>query len=44
MFFFGNIATREIKYYLLRYNLFYVDMKAKGNVQENRILWTYYLE
>jgi len=32
---FGNIVIREIKYYLLRYNLLHVDIKVKDNVQKN---------
>jgi hypothetical protein len=41
---FGNIVAREIKYYLLRYNLSDVDTKVKDNVQENGTLWKYRLE
>jgi hypothetical protein len=44
MFFFGNIVAREIKYYLLRYNLSDVDTKVKDNVEENGTLWKYQLE
>ena len=38
---FGNIVTREIKYYLLRYNLSDVDTKVKDSVEENGTLWKY---
>jgi hypothetical protein len=34
----GNIAVREIKYYLLRYDLFNVDIKVKDHAEKNGIL------
>jgi len=37
MFFFGNIAAREIKYYLLRYNLSDVVTKVKGMLKKTEL-------
>lgn len=38
IFFLGNIVVREIKYYLLRYDLFNVDTKVKDHAEKNGIL------